>query len=104
MNVNPFSYLIEKLKGKVDKYGVTFDKKATNGSGALTYQLSTQTIHVFEFSNATYHILVTSAFAYKVVTKIGGADLNVSIDSGTGIVTISGAREYTNVNIRKWDV
>ena len=174
MNVNPFSYLIEKLKSKVSKSGdtmtgqliinantqvpisisnenangpcymgfrnqngtlgyylvgtdykphfesrngvdtqialtsdlggVSHEIKKSNASGVLTYQLSLNTIHVMEFSNATYHVLVSGGFAYHSDKKIGGDTLTLSYDEGTGILTVSGARAITNAHIAKWSI
>lgn len=87
-----------------DLGGVSHELKKSNGSGVLTYQLSLNTIHVIELSNATYHVLVSGGFAYHSDKKIGGDTLTLSYDEGTGILTISGARASTNAYIAKWSI
>lgn len=87
-----------------DLGGVSHEIKKSDASGVLTYQLSLNTIHVMEFSNATYHVLVSGGFAYHSDKKIGGDTLTLSYDEGTGILTVSGARAITNAHIAKWSI
>ena len=81
MNVNPFSYLIEKLKGKVDKSGDTM-------SGQLTIDQRNGTISDVDFS----------------VLALGNSIASGTANNSTGIVDLysdSGkkVRLYTESNI-----
>lgn len=102
MNVNPFSYLIEKLKGKVDKSGDTM-------SGVLNVQASNGTpLHIkrtdssgnvymgFENANGEVGSYIVGSDKKPYFKPNGGSNTGISLvgDMPTGVLYIASANTY----------
>ena len=86
----------------------TYLKMSETSGNTFNLQLKTYTIHIVNLLTSVYSILITSAFNYRVVTKLSGDELDYSVDNNTGIMTFSAktgggtVRNSTNVFVTEY--
>lgn len=108
MNVNPFSYLIEKLKGKVDKSGDTMSGQLrinNNSDTPLVIKKASSSIGKvyigFENSAETIGYFSVGADKKPYFTSGNGADTRIAlmsdIDKGSVSVTADGVKKYNEL-------
>ena len=97
MNVNPFSYLIEKLKGKVDKSGDTMTGNLIISRNATTSEL--------ELGNSTTSkgliILFSNNDKYEVLRSPDGmaANRNIYLPDASGTVALTSDIDKGSVSV-----